>query len=175
MAQTARMSVTASALDIATLQAALDDPRAGGYASFEGRVRDRNEGREVRALHYEAHAPICISEGDRIIAEALARFDILDARCSHRTGDLELGEVAVWVGVTARHRDAAFAACRYIIDEVKHRLPIWKKEFYVGGDSGWVNCAACAGHAHAPDPGDGQGADPTIGQDHRARGAAHTR
>ncbi len=175
MEQTARMSVTASALDIATLQAALDDARAGGYASFEGRVRDRNEGREVCALHYEVHAPICISEGDRIIAEALARFDILDARCSHRTGDLELGEVAVWVGVTARHRDAAFAACRYIIDEVKHRLPIWKKEFYVDGDSGWVNCAGCAGHAHPGAPGDARDAGLPAGQDRRVRGAAHSR
>jgi molybdopterin synthase catalytic subunit len=66
----------------------------------------------------------------------------------HREGTLELGECAVWVGVTAAHRDEAFAACRYIIDEVKVRLPIWKKEYYVNGDSGWVNCERCAAHAH---------------------------
>jgi molybdopterin synthase catalytic subunit len=55
----------------------------------------------------------------------------------------------VWVGVSSRHRDEAFAACRYIIDEVKHRVPIWKKEHYVNGDSGWVNCERCAVHAHS--------------------------
>ena len=83
------------------------------------------------------------------------------AACEHRLGDLAIGEVAVWVGVSAPHRDEAFRACRYIIDEVKHRLPIWKKEHYVNGDSGWVNCERCAApgtteaavHAPAhPDP-----------------------
>jgi molybdopterin synthase catalytic subunit len=58
----------------------------------------------------------------------------------------------VWVGVSSRHRDEAFAACRYIIDEVKHRVPIWKKEHYLNGDSGWVNCERCAEHAHDPHP-----------------------
>ena len=65
----------------------------------------------------------------------------------HRVGSLALGDVAVWVGVSAAHRDEAFRACRYIIDEVKHRLPIWKKEHYENGDSGWVNCERCAAPA----------------------------
>ena len=60
------------------------------------------------------------------------------------TGTLELGDGAVWVGVVSKHRDEAFKACRYIIDELKHRLPIWKKEHYANGDSGWVNCERCA-------------------------------
>jgi molybdopterin synthase catalytic subunit len=63
-------------------------------------------------------------------------------------GDLQLREIAVWVGVAAAHRDEAFKACRYIIDEVKHRVPIWKKEHYVSGDSGWVNCERCVTHSH---------------------------
>ena len=67
----------------------------------------------------------------------------------HRVGRLAVGELAVWVGVSARHRDEAFRACRYIIDEVKHRLPIWKKEHYVSGDTGWVNCERCAQPAGA--------------------------
>ena len=73
------------------------------------------------------------------------------AACVHRVGSLALGDVAVWVGVSAAHRDEAFRACRFIIDEVKHRVPIWKKEHYVNGDSGWVNCERCAaaGRAHA--------------------------
>ena len=66
------------------------------------------------------------------------------AACEHRLGDLLIGEVAVWVGASAPHRNEAFLAARYIIDEVKHRLPIWKKEHYLSGDSGWVNCERCA-------------------------------
>ncbi len=123
---------------------ALEDPAAGGYASFEGWVRDHNEGRRVRRLEYEAFAPLAVKEGARIVAAAIERFGVHRAACVHRVGDLAIGELAVWVGVSAAHRDEAFAACRYIIDEVKHRVPIWKKEHYEDGDSGWVNCERCA-------------------------------
>ena len=85
-----------------------------------------------------------MKEGDRIVAEALARFPIKHALCIHRVGSLDLTAMAVWVGVSAAHRGEDFAACRFIIDEVKHRLPIWKKEHYRSGDSGWVNCEHCA-------------------------------
>jgi molybdopterin synthase catalytic subunit len=81
------------------------------------------------------------------VAEAIARFGVARAACVHRVGELAVGELAVWVGVSAPHRDEAFRACRYIIDEVKHRLPIWKKEHYLDGDSGWVNCERCAAPA----------------------------
>jgi adenylyltransferase/sulfurtransferase len=130
------------------LRTALEDLAAGGYASFEGWVRNHNEGHAVTRLEYEAFELLARKEGERIIAEAKQRFDVLKAACVHRLGSLELGELAVWVGVSARHRAEAFAACRYIIDEVKHRVPIWKKEHYVNGDSGWVNCERCAAHAH---------------------------
>jgi len=70
--------------------------------------------------------------------------------CLHRVGELAVGELAVWVGVSAPHRHEAFLACRYVIDEVKQRVPIWKKEHYESGDSGWVNCERCAAPpAHA--------------------------
>jgi adenylyltransferase/sulfurtransferase len=123
------------------------DPTAGGYASFEGWVRNHNEGLAVRHLEYEAFEPLAIKEGERIISEAIKRFGIEHAACVHRIGDLAIGEMAVWVGVSARHRAEAFQACRYIIDEVKHRVPIWKKEHYENGDSGWVNCERCAAPA----------------------------
>jgi molybdopterin/thiamine biosynthesis adenylyltransferase/molybdopterin synthase catalytic subunit/rhodanese-related sulfurtransferase len=126
------------------LTASLADPAAGGLASFEGWVRDHNDGRAVRSLEYEAYAELAVKEGERIVVEAIARFGVRRARCVHRVGALPLGEMAVWVGVSAPHRAEAFAACRYIIDEVKHRVPIWKKEHYVSGDSGWVNCERCA-------------------------------
>ena len=136
------------------LRRALADPACGGYAAFEGWVRDSNEGQRVRGLEYEAFEALGVREGERIVADAIARFGVAHAACVHRIGALAVGELAVWVGVSAAHRDEAFRACRYIIDEVKHRLPIWKKEHYLNGDSGWVNCERCAAapaHAAAED------------------------
>jgi molybdopterin synthase catalytic subunit len=140
----APFSFSRAPLDVSALRGALADPACGGYAAFEGWVRDHNEGQRVRHLEYEAYEALAVREAERIIAEAGARFGVAHAACAHRVGDLEVGELAVWVGVSAAHRDEAFRACRYIIDEIKHRLPIWKKEHYVGGDSGWVNCERCA-------------------------------
>jgi molybdopterin synthase catalytic subunit len=130
------------------LRAALADPACGGYASFEGWVRNLSEGKQVLRLEYEAYEPLAIKEGERIVTEALEQFGVRRIACVHRTGDLAVGELAVWVGVAAAHRDEAFAACRYVIDEVKHRVPIWKKEHYSDGDSGWVNCERCAANVH---------------------------
>ncbi len=131
-------------LDTASLQRELRDVSCGGFAAFEGWVRDHNEGHAVTRLEYEAFAELAEKEGTRIVEQAVAIFGVARAACVHRVGSLGLGEVAVWVGVSAAHRDEAFRACRFIIDEVKHRVPIWKKEHYVNGDSGWVNCERCA-------------------------------
>ena len=126
-------------IDVAPLRAGVLDPRAGGYASFEGWVRDHHAGRAVDGLDYEAYATLAEREGERIIAEAKARFDVIDARCVHRVGTLAIGDLAVWVGVSAAHRGAAFDACRYIIDETKRRVPIWKREHYREGDADWLH------------------------------------
>jgi len=135
-----RFSIAASPLDIAPLRAALhQDPRAGAFAAFEGLVRQHNEGRPVRGLRYEAYVELAEHEGGEIMQETLAQFPILDARCVHRIGELEIGELAVWVGVTSAHRGPAFEACRHIIDEIKARVPIWKHETYADGDSGWLH------------------------------------
>jgi molybdopterin synthase catalytic subunit len=136
-------------IDADACRDALRDAASGGYASFEGWVRDHNDGKRVRRLEYEAFAALAVREGERIVAEAIERFGVRRAACVHRIGDLGVGEMAVWVGVSSAHRAEAFAACRYIIDEVKHRVPIWKKEHYVDGDSGWVNCERCAHPDHA--------------------------
>ena len=138
------ISMTTSAIEPEALRARLFDPGAGAYCGFEGWIRNENEGQAVLRLEYEAYEPLAISEGEKIIAEARAEFPHLHAHCVHRTGMLEIGECAVWVGVSAPHRDEAFQACRYIIDQLKVRLPIWKKEHYVDGHSGWVNCERCA-------------------------------
>ncbi|HMK86917.1 MAG TPA: molybdenum cofactor biosynthesis protein MoaE, partial [Steroidobacteraceae bacterium] len=136
-----------------TARRELVDSGAGGYVSFEGWVRDFSEGREVTRLEYEAFQDLAVKEGERILNEACARFPVKRAACIHRVGSLALTDLAVWVGVSSVHRAEAFDACRFIIDEVKHRVPIWKKEHYRNGDSGWVNCERCAAapsreHAH---------------------------
>jgi molybdopterin synthase catalytic subunit len=131
--------VTSTPIDPAQLRAQMGDREAGACVTFEGWVRARNEGRPVDGLEYEAHSALAEKEGGRILAEARAKFPILGAVAVHRVGSLALGELAVWVGVTAGHRAAAFEACRYIIDESKARLPIWKKEHYSDGSRAWVN------------------------------------
>jgi molybdopterin synthase catalytic subunit len=146
-----RFRFTDTSIDTAAARHEVLDAGAGGYVSFEGWVRNHNEGREVTRLEYEAFQVLALREGERILAEALARFPVKHALCIHRTGALDLTDMAVWVGVSAAHRGEAFAACRYIIDEVKHRLPIWKKEHYRGGDSGWVNCEHCAAAPRSAD------------------------
>ena len=136
------------AIDTEAARRELLDVGAGGYVSFEGWVRNFNEGAEVTHLEYEAFEVLALSEGELVVAEALRRFPIKHALCIHRVGDLQLTDMAVWVGVSSAHRGEAFSACRYIIDEVKHRLPIWKKEHYRDGHSGWVNCERCATSPH---------------------------
>ena len=143
-----RFTLHETALETSALLEALRHPGCGGYVTFEGTVRKHNEGKAVLRLEYEAFAPLAIREGERILADALGKFGLEHAYCAHRTGMLGIGEVAVWVGVGAPHRGEAFDACRYIIDRVKHSVPIWKKEYYRDGDSGWVNCEHCA---NAPD------------------------
>jgi molybdopterin synthase catalytic subunit len=133
--------LTDRAIDPSALLGRMGDTSAGACVTFEGRVRDHSEGRSVTALDYEAYGPLAQKEGERILGEARDRFQVVGAACVHRTGSLSLGDIAVWVAVTAAHRAAAFDACRYIIDEIKARLPIWKKEHYEGGSSEWINCA----------------------------------
>ena len=128
-------------IDTATLSRALARTQAGACVTFEGWVRDHNEGRAVLRLGYQAYALLALAEGERILAEARAKFAVVEAACVHRIGTLEIGGLAVWVGVSAAHRAAAFDACRYIIDEVKRRVPIWKNEHYADGESGWLHPA----------------------------------
>lgn len=139
--------ISSTRVDPAVLQRELANAQAGACVTFEGWVRDRNEGQAVLALDYEAYAPLAEKEGGRILDEAREKFALVNAAAVHRVGHLRLGDLAVWVGVTAEHRGAAFDACRYIIDEAKARVPIWKKEHYVSGATAWINCATRGEHA----------------------------
>lgn len=111
---------------------------AGGIVQFCGTVRDHNQGARVLALSYEAFTEMAEAQIHRIIDVARQRWPLLHASVVHRTGELQIGDVAVCVTVASAHRDAAFAACRFVIDELKSTAPIWKKETLESGERRWV-------------------------------------
>ena len=117
-------------------------PECGGVVTFEGRVRNHNEGQSVDSLEYEVYDTMALKEGEKILNKAKEEFDILDAYCIHRVGHLQIGDLAVWIVATAKHRKQAFLACEFIIDSIKRTVPIWKKEHYSDKslESKWVFC-----------------------------------
>jgi molybdopterin synthase catalytic subunit len=130
-------------IDLATLIARVESPAHGGIACFLGQVRDHHDGRTVSRLEYSAYGPMAEEECARIVAEAEARWPVRVA-LEHRVGALEIRDIAVAVAAAGAHRDEAFAACRFVIEEVKRRVPIWKKEFYQDGAVQWVDPARVA-------------------------------
>jgi len=135
------MHLSNASLDIDALSGRVAARSHGGIVTFAGHVRDHHEGRSVLRLQYSAYEPMAEAECARIVAEAEARWPVA-ADLSHRLGTLEVGEMAVAVAVGGAHRDEAFAACRWIIEEVKRSVPIWKREFYLDGTVGWVDPTA---------------------------------
>ncbi|WP_274584509.1 molybdenum cofactor biosynthesis protein MoaE [Neisseria leonii] len=118
-------------IDAAALRQSLTQAEScGAFACFEGWVRNHNDGKNVDYLVYTTYPELAKTQGLAVIEQAKQQFKIDNAVCVHRVGRLAIGDMAVWVGVTAGHRDAAFAACRFIIDTVKAQVPIWKQEFY---------------------------------------------
>ncbi|QCO68085.1 molybdenum cofactor biosynthesis protein MoaE [Luteimonas yindakuii] len=139
MHDTTGFRLSADAIDTAALHARLDEPAAGACVVFEGRVRNHHAGRAVLGLAYEAYADLAEAEGRRIVDAIRERHGLHRALCVHRVGTLDIGEVAVWVGVSAAHRDAAFEGCRAIIDAIKQDVPIWKRERYADGGAAWLH------------------------------------
>lgn len=111
--------------------------RIGGIATFLGCARDFSEGREVGEIGFDAYAPMALAELRRLRAEAIERFGLIDARIVHRLGTVRAGDNIVFIAAGAEHRAPALEACRWLIDELKERVPIWKKEITPTGDS-WV-------------------------------------
>ena len=135
---TGRCWLSEQPLDSAAVIARVAGPGMGGIAVFIGAVRDRARGREIRHLEYEAYPGMAEREMDRVADEAAARWPGARVAIAHRTGHLEIGDVAVVVAAAAPHRAVAFAACRFAIDTLKERVPIWKKEFASDGEY-WVD------------------------------------
>lgn len=131
--------ITREPIDVAALEHDVRTDACGGVVTFAGVVRERSDDdRPVTGLSYEAHEEMAVAEFARIAGEARERFGSCEIAVTHRVGDLRVGEVAVTVVVASPHRGTAFDACEYVIDELKARAPIWKKEHYAdGGDSVW--------------------------------------
>jgi len=137
-------------LDLSTLRRDFADATSGAFVAFEGLVRNHHEGREVLRLHYQHHPVLADQEGQKILAEVLEKFPITSAYAIHRVGTLEIGEPAVITLTASAHRAAAFDANRYLINEIKARVPIWKHEFYSDGSDEWTSpCPNCKSqHEH---------------------------
>jgi molybdopterin synthase catalytic subunit len=132
--------VRSDPLSVDEIEGAVADPAAGAIALFIGTVRDHDHGRGVTALSYSAH-PSATAELGRVAEKIAASYPILSLAVTHRIGDLQIGDLAVVAAVGAQHRDVAFAACHALIDELKATVPIWKHQFFTGGDSEWVDGA----------------------------------
>lgn len=120
-------------------------PEAGAFVTFEGKVRNHAEGKPVQSLEYEAYDEMAITQGNALLEEAIQQFALTGARAIHRIGPLEIGDTAVVVQTSSAHRREAFLACEWIMDQIKWRVPIWKRETYATGVSEWV-------YAGTPEP-----------------------
>jgi molybdopterin synthase catalytic subunit len=130
--------ITADPIDTASLLAAAPASSDGAVLLFLGVVRDLNEGRAVGHLEYDAYEPMAERLLAEIVREAMERWETGAIQVIHRVGRLEIGEASVAIVVAAPHRGDAYAASRYVIDEIKKRVPIWKREGYVEGESEWL-------------------------------------
>ena len=128
-----------TAIDEIRLKKALNNDSCGALATFEGWVRNHNNAQPVSHLTYYGYEQLALNQGKLLIAEAKQRFDIQHAVAIHRIGALNIGDMAVWIGVTASHRYPAFDACRWLLDAIKADIPIWKQEFYPDQDSKWLS------------------------------------
>ena len=132
------VAVSERPLDANALRESAKDSRAGAVVVFEGCARDHHEGRAVENLAYEAFVPMAIAELDKLRTEALERFGLIKCLIHHRVGEVPLTEAAVVVVTASAHRREAFEAAMWIMDRIKERVPIWKKERFTAGGEGWV-------------------------------------
>ena len=139
-----RQFLTERPIDIDLLIERVGSDERGGVAAFLGTVRNHHAGRDVERLEYSAYGPMAEAECARIVAEAERTWGAAVA-VEHRIGALGIGDVSVAIAAAAAHRDEAFAACRYVIEEMKRRVPIWKREYYADGTVAWVDPTAPGG------------------------------
>ena len=156
-----RTAIVRHAIDVVALLAEVQDAANGATLLFLGQVREVNDGRAVTGIEYSAYGEMAERELAAIASECASAwcpssagstaFGISHLVIEHRLGALELGETSIAIVVAHPHRGAAYEASRFVIEEVKRRLPIWKREGYVDGSSEWVNAGGVAGHVSAPE------------------------
>lgn len=137
------LAIGANPLDVPAVVSAVgggEPGRDGAVVTFLGLVRNHNAGRRVRYLEYEAYEPLALRAFERITAEIAARWPGVRLALHHRVGRIEIGEASVAIATRSAHRGDAYAACRYAIERVKQIAPIWKREFFEGGDV-WIEGA----------------------------------
>lgn len=139
LAQTQGFALLDEAIDAQRLKDMLQDEQCGALATFEGWVRNHNNDSRVTSLTYYGYEKLAINQGKLIIEEAKRLFDIENAVAIHRIGALEIGDMAVWVGVSSKHRYPAFDACKWILDTIKADIPVWKQEYYQNQSSKWLS------------------------------------
>ena len=132
------VSIGREPVDLEALERAVADPSAGATVTFAGATRNGNAGRRVLRLEYEAYEPMALSEMRKLAREAGERFKIVRIAIQHRIG-FAIGETSVAIAVAAAHRAEAFDACRFAIDRLKKVVPVWKKEYFEGGEI-WIGC-----------------------------------
>jgi molybdopterin synthase catalytic subunit len=132
------IEIVSNTIDREAVLSFVASPAAGSLVTFDGRVRDHARGKRVVSIFYEAYEPMALRELAEIRRQAMERWPLTEVGIVHRIGHLELEETSVFIAVSSPHRNEGFEACRFIIDTIKARVPIWKKEFYKDGDV-WVD------------------------------------
>ncbi len=141
------ITITRDRIDVAELEREVADSSAGATVTFTGTTRRENAGRNVIWLEYEAYEPMALREIRKLAREAGERWNIVRIAIRHRVGRVDIGETSVAIAVSAAHRAEAFESCRFAIDRLKEIVPIWKKEYFEGGEV-WVGCQT----SHPPHP-----------------------
>ena len=135
------IEITHEELNVSDVEARVRHPGAGAIVVFVGTTRDNTAGRKVLSLEYEAYRPMADQQLEQVAAEMCERWDLTGVAISHRLGRLEIGEASLVVAVSSAHRKEAFEACHFSVDRIKQIVPIWKKEFFEGGDV-WIGSQA---------------------------------
>lgn len=131
------IKISSEEIDIEKMVSMISSEKNGAIVTFIGTVRNLNDGKDVTKIIYDAYMPMAEMEIEKIVKEAMEKFNIIDACVHHRIGEFYPRDIVVFIGVSSMHRQEAFDACRFIIDEIKEKVPIWKKEFY-GNESKWL-------------------------------------
>ena len=140
--------ITRERIDPSTLDEVLRDESSGAVATFEGRVRNHHQGKAVARLEYSCHERMAEKQLRSLAETAKQRWGVDHVVAVHRVGEIPIGEAAVWIGVASGHRGEAFEACRWIIDTIKHDVPIWKHETYEDGTDVWQEGCDCIPVGH---------------------------